>query len=767
MNKQPFLTSFALTALLAGCATEPEPKLAVGDDLSATMPSPAAGMAGEPLYFSSREDAEKALGGYNYVLKALPDGKVQAYVSGLIDSGADNPMTLAQAAVAAGPAAAAAVAGDGSESPFPQISISEKKNGKAAIDALGDKLEAVARAYDMSAERLAEILASDSTAWIDESGRLLYIDSLPQGDAGGQEATATAPAEAGSGGMSVASSTDAFALHSKAGANRVIYLDFNGHVASATAWNSGTLTAPAYDIDGNPAAFSATELNNIKQIWQRVAEDYAPFDVDVTTEEPSSDKLFRTAADDGQYGTRAVITRSMPQLCNQACGGVAYVNVYSYYSASKPDRYQPAWVFLDKLGNGFPKYVAEAVSHEVGHNLNLSHDGNASTSYYSGHGSGATGWGPIMGVGYYKPVTQWSKGEYPGANNLQDDISVIHAAGTPLRVDDYANNSAGAGPIAGDSSAVNQSGIIERSSDVDVFAFNTGGGGVQFNAAPDSVSQNLDIQLKLLDGKGATVQQANPADSLAASVSAVLNPGQYYLQIEGVGFGDLVSGYSDYGSLGRYQISGSYPKAVEAQAPTAVVSALPTQGYAPLNVELNGSGSSDRDGSIAAYEWNFGDGSGVSRSATATHSYNTPGTYTATLTVTDNSGLKNSASVDLQAQQSPVSTSMKVSSTRIQRRTLAGGKAQCVASVTLKYLNSTVSGAAIYGYWSGDLTAGASKTQLATSAIGFTGTTGLATITSPLFASTAKGSCAFSVSSAFKTGYLYDGSGSVTGSFSW
>ncbi|WP_256361522.1 hypothetical protein, partial [Methylomonas koyamae] len=35
----------------------------------------------------------------------------------------------------------------------------------------------------------------------------------------------------------------AFALHSKAGANRVIYLDFNGHVASATAWNSGTLTA--------------------------------------------------------------------------------------------------------------------------------------------------------------------------------------------------------------------------------------------------------------------------------------------------------------------------------------------------------------------------------------------------------------------------------------------------------------------------------------------------------------------------------------------
>jgi hypothetical protein len=38
--------------------------------------------------------------------------------------------------------------------------------------------------------------------------------------------------------------------------------------------------------DGNTADWSAAELSNILAIWRAVAEDYAPFDVDVTTEEP-------------------------------------------------------------------------------------------------------------------------------------------------------------------------------------------------------------------------------------------------------------------------------------------------------------------------------------------------------------------------------------------------------------------------------------------------------------------------------------------------
>ena len=94
---------------------------------------------------------------------------------------------------------------------------------------------------------------------------------------------------------------------------------------------------------------------------------------------------------------------------NCSCGGVAYVGIFDNVG----DTYKPALVFFDMLGSGNEKYVAEAISHEAGHNMGLNHDGAAGTGYYQGHGSGATGWAPIMGVGYYQPLVQWSKGEYP------------------------------------------------------------------------------------------------------------------------------------------------------------------------------------------------------------------------------------------------------------------------------------------------------------------------------------------------------------------
>ncbi len=200
-----------------------------------------------------------------------------------------------------------------------------------------------------------------------------------------------------------------FQLASRPSATKTIYLDFNGHTTSGTWWNSSfnngaDFTTPAFSTDGS-ASFSDAELERIQYIWMRVAEDFAPFDVNVTTMDLGAAAITRSGSGDQNYGVRVVIGGAYSDWYESSAGGVAYLNTFG----ESID--MGVFVFSQNLGNG-EKNIAEAVSHEAGHALGLSHDGTSSTGYYSGHGSGATGWAPIMGVGYYQQLTQWSRGQY-------------------------------------------------------------------------------------------------------------------------------------------------------------------------------------------------------------------------------------------------------------------------------------------------------------------------------------------------------------------
>ena len=88
----------------------------------------------------------------------------------------------------------------------------------------------------------------------------------------------------------------------------------------------------------------------------------------------------------------------------------------------------------------------------------------------------------------------------------------------------------------------------------------------------------------------------------------------------------------------------------ENQVPVASIDMDNTSGFAPVSIEFSAAGSSDSDGSITQYAWNFGDGT-TTTGETAAHTYETPGTYTVTLTVTDDKGADDSETAQIEVKQ--------------------------------------------------------------------------------------------------------------------
>ncbi|WP_298610668.1 DVUA0089 family protein [uncultured Thiothrix sp.] len=406
---------------------------------------------------------------------------------------------------------------------------------------------------------------------------------------------------------------DVFKLHSNPGAANIVYLDFDGEVITNTAWNSATspsYSAKPYDIDGITSSFSDTEKANIFEVWRRVAEDFAPFGIDVTTELPASF---------GPTVGRALITSSMdvngiPMPANNS-GGVAYIDVWGISDFAS--KYSPAFAYQDQVGG--PDNIAEVVSHELGHNLGLSHDGSSTTGYYWGQGSGMISWAPIMGSSYDSQLTQWSKGEYADANQTEDDIAIITAKLNPI-ADDHSNTRSGATPLVIDStghvfastpvtspldrSKINK-GVISTRTDVDVFSFNTGAGNVVLQATPLREANaerggNLDISLSLYDGAGNLIANSDPTNETDAGINTNLAAGTYYLAVDGVGSVN----YTDYASLGQYFIEGVLPVAAPdttAPNPNPLTFVVAPEAKDRSSIHMTASTATDESGSVQYY----------------------------------------------------------------------------------------------------------------------------------------------------------------------
>jgi hypothetical protein len=354
--------------------------------------------------------------------------------------------------------------------------------------------------------------------------------------------------------------------NSNSAATATVYLDFDGHVVQGTGWNWDST------IHAKPAGLKTAAVT---EIFNRVAEDYRIFNINITTDS----SVFAKAP----VAKRVRILVTPTSKWYGVAGGISYVNSFTWGDNT------PAWVFTDVLQNN-PKYIGEACSHEAGHTLGLQHQSTFDkkcalvTEYAEGKGDGEIGWAPIMGVSYYKNLTTWNVGtSIEGCSIIQNDINIISKGlnNIGFRTDDHGNTMQNATAISFQNLSFQSNGMINSATDVDVFKVVLNKPGI-FKAAvtPSNVGNgnagaNIDIKISLVKSNGDTIGRYNPKTLLSASIDTNLNSGTYYMVIDGVSNQNT----ADYNSIGFYNVTGGF----DAVLP---VTRLTLKGNADKNAHL-------------------------------------------------------------------------------------------------------------------------------------------------------------------------------------
>lgn len=340
-------------------------------------------------------------------------------------------------------------------------------------------------------------------------------------------------------------------LNSFPSAQPTIYLDFDGETVTTPYWNSGSTLVCA-----SPNYTDA----QITVFFNKVAEDYRPFNINVTTDSAVY------AAAPANKRIRVIVTPTY-QWYGMA-GGVSYVGSFRWGNGV------PAFVFSSLLANGDPNLCADAASHEAGHTLGLNHqskfnaDCTLNTEYNPGTGTGQLSWAPIMGKSYYKTLSVWYNGSSStlGCNSSQDDMSIISNVttnGTGYRIDDVGNTKDSAAIISFSQAtqAFSQSSLINYNTDVDFYSFIMPASGtfklsaVPFNTGNNNLGANLDIMVNLYKSTGTLLKTYVSATTLDATIDTTLTAGSYYLSVNNTSNPNTPS---IYGIVGGYTLNGSY-----------------------------------------------------------------------------------------------------------------------------------------------------------------------------------------------------------------
>lgn len=346
-------------------------------------------------------------------------------------------------------------------------------------------------------------------------------------------------------------------LSSDPGAPATLYLNFMGDFRAdwfeiqedGAERHMKNINTPVFDYDNDATQFSAAEQQMIRNIFAMVVEDYAPFNINITTVQPQNmDRVLQV---------------------NIGGGFIDWMRYSGYASINSFTNYAPnvVYVFSDQIevetgGNvveSFEKMVATTISHEAGHAFGLNH--HHTYDPYVDYAVGTDEWTPIMGFNLATDRTTWGLGmidRKPLVFNgttfqipiFQYDMDVIGRAenGFGFRADDYGNTFATAtqlrSPLIG-GGLLSAQGLIGSSTDVDAFSFTTAAGGVSIRLEVAALGANLDSRIELYRSNGTLVAAVDRTYELGAMLNTSLEAGKYFV---------LVKSHGGHGDVGRYTL---------------------------------------------------------------------------------------------------------------------------------------------------------------------------------------------------------------------
>ncbi|MCA9054783.1 MAG: VCBS domain-containing protein, partial [Planctomycetaceae bacterium] len=332
-------------------------------------------------------------------------------------------------------------------------------------------------------------------------------------------------------------------LNSLPGASSSLFLDFDGH-SGTDSW--GTYTALPFNFGGGLAnTFSPGERLAIRNSWSVTSEDYSPFDINVTTVQPSviNDRVAQRLAITESNGSIVGVGGSL---------GVAFLNSFAFGGVNN----QTSWVFASSFStfgasSGLSgRIMATAIeignttSHEIGHALGLEH-----WATQSGAANGAT----IFPNGIMSTPDQglnreiWQSGVRAEDGSPQEDVVVIANAtnGFGFRTDDHGGTLMTATVLTLNGVTYTSAGVISQYSDLDLFQF-VASSTTTIKVDVNEYVNDLDVQIRLLDNLGNPVSVSDPSGSFDANLTVNLATGTYYLEVTTDG---------EHGELGQYSVS--------------------------------------------------------------------------------------------------------------------------------------------------------------------------------------------------------------------